>query len=1392
MPCCTDKASGIILALLGAALLAQAQDERPMLDAGPPREHVDMSELDPRVRAAAEILDKLDDGKPATTEDWIVVCEACGLNPAVTRIALRVKPFPRETLVALLTHAKFAVRSGALELLEDKSGEDFGFDPWNPGGDASQVALTRWQSWLKPGETAKPVEQAKDAPLDDAKLRGYFVDIAGPDLAKHERAVDALSRQGMQAVAALEQYMHDTPQLPEGVRAKLKEAQYRLVIQDVQPKDAARMARDLVFGGRDAKLAALTWLPRIREKAVPVIAEFLPDPDALLREAAMDALLLAGEEPVYDMVEERLKAETDENVIHAVLRRVSPKTSGGTKLITSFVTAENEDLAVAALNALSDGGASEGADKLPQCLADKRWRVRVAALEYAGKIRSKSAAKEILAAFSDKDEFVRYAAMKAAADIKLEEAVPRITKMALADDSVLGPAVEAIVRMGRKIPDELVTALPSKPGDVLLVVLRAFEEHAGHDGEHVDFSAIRESGSSRGDEEKRAAALQALKLVRSLAQHSDEDVRIAAFHVLGRNLQDAGDKKLVYDALQSAQKDETRISILQSIWPGGFDFRESLLPEPDDEKTVVADATDIFARVLAEPPPRNPDLEGAYAAFGVKLGIPAAPGVKTVDPSGRVWQPMDKEFNDLLTAGMESQNADLAFLCAMHLTLGGQRKAAPALLRMLPRMEPHQRVHVAELLKESQHITRSRAGVPLLRTLLQDESPEARQDTVYALMNLDKPSGLRLLLEEVAKPESRLLPSEAYNYQTADVVAKASNRAQVFVWIDAVLKDASATTGVKTLALALLGTMTGADAKALIEAHLHDPEVWPRRAAWRSLWRVSRPAFTEDVATLAADPSPRVREVLAAGFLKKERAEFEVWFGEREMEEEHVPYSRERGNFTLPDEVEPLLRKLAEDADPMLRFRAMTALLSWKKSVTPLALREAVVALDEDDRKKMLYSLLSNNGWQQLDARFGFLLDQVERKWFGSDWEQIVKRLRPEEKKSTKMLSQFASLVREDAPAASGDKRQDPPTPDNATIGLTATNAEVVFFYKPGCKDCERTRDMLISLGRAVSLKILESNIETSEGAQWNETLCRRFDVASSLHQISPAVFTHAGALIKTEITMGALQRLMDQTLAAPTKPGWREVDEAEMKNAGAQIESRYAAFSAGIVFAAGLLDGINPCAFATIIFFLSYLHIARRRPHEILMVGGAFILAVFLTYFAVGLGLSHVIAKVQAFSWVRVWLNRVLAFVALLLAWLSLRDGIRAVRGQLGDMTLQLPEFLKTRIRGVIREQSRARRFIIAAFVSGIIISLLELACTGQVYLPTIVYMMRQGSTSAVFWLLVYNVAFVLPLAAIFFLVYFGMKSDALIAWQKRHTALVRFATCALFLALWLVLMLA
>jgi cytochrome c biogenesis protein CcdA len=291
--------------------------------------------------------------------------------------------------------------------------------------------------------------------------------------------------------------------------------------------------------------------------------------------------------------------------------------------------------------------------------------------------------------------------------------------------------------------------------------------------------------------------------------------------------------------------------------------------------------------------------------------------------------------------------------------------------------------------------------------------------------------------------------------------------------------------------------------------------------------------------------------------------------------------------------------------------------------------------------------------------------------------------------------------------------------------------------------------------------------------------------VPSLRHSVSPAVFTQAGFVIGPDVSPAALGKLFAETMASAQNDDWAKIDEPEQTAAEEKVDRGYENITLSIVIIGGLLDGINPCAFATIIFFLSYLQIARRSPREMLMVGTAFISAVFIAYLAAGLLLYEVLdALNEHFAGIQRWLNIVFGSLALVAAWLSFRDALRARAGRMDEMTLQLPGMLKDRIRGVIRSGARARNFVIAAFLSGLVISLLELACTGQVYAP-IIYQIQKGRLDAVFWLVIYNLAFVTPLIVIFLLAYGGLRSATLIDFQKKHTFAVKIGLGLLFLFL-------
>jgi hypothetical protein len=143
-------------------------------------------------------------------------------------------------------------------------------------------------------------------------------------------------------------------------------------------------------------------------------------------------------------------------------------------------------------------------------------------------------------------------------------------------------------------------------------------------------------------------------------------------------------------------------------------------------------------------------------------------------------------------------------------------------------------------------------------------------------------------------------------------------------------------------------------------------------------------------------------------------------------------------------------------------------------------------------------------------------------------------------------------------------------------------------------------------------------------------------------------------------------------------------------------------------------------------------------------------------------------------------------------LAALSLWDYVKIRQGRLSDIALQLPRVLKTRIHETIRTHTRMRGYVAAALGAGVLVSVFELACTGQVYLPTIVFMtsVSEMRLSAIAYLILYNALFVVPLIAVFSVTYFGASRQSLTSVFKANAGAVKLFTAVLFglLGVWLV----
>jgi hypothetical protein len=163
-------------------------------------------------------------------------------------------------------------------------------------------------------------------------------------------------------------------------------------------------------------------------------------------------------------------------------------------------------------------------------------------------------------------------------------------------------------------------------------------------------------------------------------------------------------------------------------------------------------------------------------------------------------------------------------------------------------------------------------------------------------------------------------------------------------------------------------------------------------------------------------------------------------------------------------------------------------------------------------------------------------------------------------------------------------------------------------------------------------------------------------------------------------------------------------------------------------VFLAGLADGINPCAFATMLFLVSLLTLFGKSKREVLLVGSLYAATIFVTYFALGVGILTVLRRSIDVSALRLVLRVVVSISGGVFGVLSLRDAVIMRGGRSQDATLQLSNETKQRVHRVIRRGLGTGGLIFGTVGAAFIVSLLELACTGQLYLPTIAYLPPNG----------------------------------------------------------------
>ncbi|MFB3891839.1 MAG: hypothetical protein ACE15C_07430 [Phycisphaerae bacterium] len=363
-----------------------------------------------------------------------------------------------------------------------------------------------------------------------------------------------------------------------------------------------------------------------------------------------------------------------------------------------------------------------------------------------------------------------------------------------------------------------------------------------------------------------------------------------------------------------------------------------------------------------------------------------------------------------------------------------------------------------------------------------------------------------------------------------------------------------------------------------------------------------------------------------------------------------------------------------------------------------------------------------------------------------------------------------------DAPPATAGASAPGAASSAATPASAPAALEVTYFYSPTCVKCREAVKTVeaVALKYGPRIRLVKRSIDDPENV---ELLLAMEQQSGSSPSPPPKIFVNAQCLQGLE----AIQQRLDSTVQAQLAAAVVALPEVTGGSAAAS-------YTLGLMIVAGLIDGVNPCAFTTIVFLLSMLAYLKRTRMELAVVSAAFTLSVFLTYLALGLGIFYALKALSVATGVSRGITYAMAGLTFILGGWSFIDAIRVARsGKVEKATLGLPKRIKQAVHSVIRTGLKTRGLAVGALVVGFLVSILESFCTGQTYVPSIQAVVNSIKTPwrAGLYLVIYNVMFILPLVFVTALAYWGVGSQRIGKVLTEHLSLAKVLMGILFVGL-------
>ena len=258
---------------------------------------------------------------------------------------------------------------------------------------------------------------------------------------------------------------------------------------------------------------------------------------------------------------------------------------------------------------------------------------------------------------------------------------------------------------------------------------------------------------------------------------------------------------------------------------------------------------------------------------------------------------------------------------------------------------------------------------------------------------------------------------------------------------------------------------------------------------------------------------------------------------------------------------------------------------------------------------------------------------------------------------------------------------------------------------------------------------------------------------------------TPVGELVRT-------RDITERKIISTTRNGEQVIEQTNKRSEQMAPENFLA-----VMIPAALADSINPCAFAVMLLLLTTILSKTKDKKKAFISGLMFSLAIFITYFLLGIGVLKLLWNVESLFRLK-W---IVGIVGILIGLANLKDYFRYGKGFVMEVPLAWRPTMMKIIKGVTSPRG--------AFFIGVVVSLFLLPCSSGPYLTILGFLSAESQSLNIqgyMYLTIYNLIFILPMIIIAFLIGFGYSTaEKIWAFKNKNTKLIHLIMGLLMLAL-------